>query len=425
MLRLTVVGAIAAVLLAVVIGNRAPEPKVAAASIIAGAGDAGADHLYGRVTIDDGSVFEGPLRFGGDEEAFWGHYFNGAKRGNPWIAHVPAERRPRMRDSIDIFGIELVAWQRQADIARPFMARFGDIARIDAQGRDLQVTLKSGTLFLLDRYAADDFAGGVRIWDAKRGVVDLDEWRIRAIEFLPATHAGANADRLYGTVRARHGDFTGFIQWDRKASVGSDSVNRRGGNDPLNLRFDAVRSIARHSSESSLVTLRDGREVIVSELRGDDNGNRGVYVDDPRYGRVLVSWNAFERLDFTPADAGPAYAAFARGRALAGTVITTSNRRITGRLVYDLDESESTETLDAPVSGIDYTIPFALVASIYPRIDAGDQHASVMLRSGERLQLERAGDLGDNNAGMLIFVDGAPRPEYVPWTEVRQIAFDR
>jgi hypothetical protein len=49
----------------------------------------------------------------------------------------------------------------------------------------------------------------------------------------------------------------------------------------------------------------------------------------------------------------------------------------------------------------------------------------VTLRSGEELQLERTGDLGEWNAGMLIFFDGRQRPEYVPWLDVEQVDFDR
>ena len=41
------------------------------------------------------------------------------------------------------------------------------------------------------------------------------------------------------------------------------------------------------------------------------------------------------------------------------------------------------------------------------------------------LQLERTGDLGERNAGMLIFFDGRQRPEYVPWPDVEQVDFDR
>jgi hypothetical protein len=107
-------------------------------------------------------------------------------------------------------------------------------------------------------------------------------------------------------------------------------------------------------------------------------------------------------------------------------VTTRAGQRLAGRLVYDLDESETTETLDAPSHGVDYTIPFELVVSVAP---AGGQDpgrgALVTLKSGEGLQLERAGDLGAGNAGMLVFVSGRQRPEYVPWTEIVRIDFDR
>ena len=76
---------------------------------------------------------------------------------------------------------------------------------------------------------------------------------------------------------------------------------------------------------------------------------------------------------------------------------------------------------------MDYTIPFGLIASIVlpgPE-ERGAQRARVTLHSGEELQLERTGDLGEGNAGMLIFVDGRQRPEYVPWTDVEQVDFDR
>jgi hypothetical protein len=35
------------------------------------------------------------------------------------------------------------------------------------------------------------------------------------------------------------------------------------------------------------------------------------------------------------------------------------------------------------------------------------------------------GDLGEGNAGLLIFVDGRQRPEYVPWTDIKQFDLDR
>jgi hypothetical protein len=52
------------------------------------------------------------------------------------------------------------------------------------------------------------------------------------------------------------------------------------------------------------------------------------------------------------------------------------------------------------------------------------ERARVTLYSGEELQLERSGDLA-GNAGMLIFLDGRQRPEYLPWTDLAKIDFDR
>ncbi len=382
--------------------------------------------INGRITTHDAATYEGRLRWGGDEEAFWGDYFNGFKKENPWVADAPPERLKQSRP-IKIFGVEVAQRERPIPLGRPFMARFGDIKRIEPRGRDILATLKSGTEYVLDRFASDDLADGVRVWDGRHGVVDLGERLIRAIEFLPTAGLTAAPDRLHGTVRTPQGDFTGFLQWDREKGVGADELKGRSAGGELSLRFDAIRSIAPDSRDSSLVTLLDGRDFVLSGTREVGHGNRGIYVDDRRYGRVLVSWNAFEHLDFSPGGSGPAYDEFPPGQPLVGTVTTRSGRRLAGRLVYDLDESETTETLDAPAGGVHYTIPFGLIASIVSpgREDCAARRARVTLHSGENLKLECAGDLGEGNAGMLIYVDGRERPEYVPWTEVERVDVDR
>jgi hypothetical protein len=150
-------------------------------------------------------------------------------------------------------------------------------------------------------------------------------------------------------------------------------------------------------------------------------------VDDARFGRVLVSWQAFTLLEFTPGGEGPAYSDFPPGGPLTGAVRTRDGRTFAGRLVFDLDESEVTETLDAPAAGVDYTIPFGLVASI-TRPDpaaAEGRRITVVLHGGEVLALEPAGDLGGSNGGLLVFADGSSMPDYVLWADVRQIDLNR
>jgi hypothetical protein len=232
-------------------------------------------------------------------------------------------------------------------------------------------------------------------------------------------------------VRTRQGDFTGFLQWDRVGAVGLDELEGRSSDgELLSLPFNTIRTIARRSRNSSVATLLDGREIVLSDTRQAGDGHRGIYVDDARYGRVLISWDAFERVDLGAIDdghggSGPAYDDFPPGRPLAGIVTTRAGRRLAGRLVYDLDETEFIETLDAPNQGVDYTIPFGLVASIVLDGSGADAagRAEVSLHSGEVLRLERSGDLGDGNAGLLIFVDG-DGAEYVPWAEVERVDFE-
>ena len=418
-------------LVALVVRLRVSEPNAEPAEAVTAAIDpsrplsAGGyqGFLYGRITTGDGVTYEGRLRWGGNQEAFWDDYFNGAKDENPWGPHVPLARPSAESRSFEIFGFRIGGQDRQNNLDRQFMARFGDIARITASFSKVQVTLKSGTMSTLDRFAAGDMDDGVRVWDGRRGVVDLDARQIRAIEFLPTAPPATVPNRLHGTVRTRQGDFTGFIQWDRHDCVGTDELHGRIATGDIRLRYDTIRSIARRSPVSALVTLVDGREMVLADTREVGNGHRGIYIDDRRYGRVLISWDAFERLDFSDGGSGPAYPDFRPGRPLMGSVTTRHGRRIAGRLVYDVDESETTDTFDAPAQGVEYYIPFRLIASIVQ--DRSTPRASVILHDGTELPLERSGDLGEANAGVLIFSDGHPRPDHVPWGEVERIDLDR
>jgi hypothetical protein len=227
-------------------------------------------------------------------------------------------------------------------------------------------------------------------------------------------------------VRTREGEFTGFIQWNRQKGVGTDQLVGRSADETVGVRFDDIRMIARHSVDSSLVTLLDGRELVLSGTPEVGRNALGHYVEDRRYGRVMVSWDAFERADFSPSGSGPGYDDFPPGRPLSGAATTRDARRLAGRLVFDLYESETTETLDAPTGGVNYTLMFGLIESIVlpGSAERDPPRASVTLRSGEVLRLELSGDLGDSNAGLLVFADGRERPAYVPWGEVARIDFD-
>ena len=425
-----------------------PEPQSETAAAAPGASGTDAQgFLYGRVTTRSGDVYLGRLRWwAGTREAFWGDSFNGLKAENPWAARVPREKLPKEDRSVSILGVHFGDSAHPQDLRRQFMARFGDLARIEARGTNVvRVTLKSGTAFDLDRLEAGDFDGGVRVFDA-RGTADLDSRVIASVELLPTAGLTDAPARLSGTVHTAQGDFTGHLQWDREKGIATDElVGRRkigipvlgtavipglGKIGTVGLRFDTIRTVARRDPNGALVTLLDGREFAL--IGTGDSGvgdvgidNRGIYVDDRRYGRVLVPWDAVESADLSPGGSGPAYADFPAGSAIAGTVMTRDGRSLRGRLIFDLDETETTETLDAPAGGVNYLVPFGLVASITPAPPATPvARATVRLWSGEELALEPSGDLGEWNAGLLIFAGGA-QSEYVAWSEVARIDLER
>jgi hypothetical protein len=383
----------------------------------AAAGDEG--FLYGRLTTRDGNTYEGRLRWD-DEEAFWGDFFNSSKEDNPWVDEAPRFARKSPGHTVELFGIKIGSFDHDLHDSRQFVSRFGDLARIEPRGgEDVTVTLKDGTTFELEG-GSNDVESKVVVWDAD-GDRSFEWRRIRSIEFLPAPARVHGAEpRLYGKVTTRDGAFTGFVQWDQEECVASDELDgeTRDGDD-VSLKMGTIRSIERRGSGSSTVTLTDGRRMVLSDTNDVDDDNRGIYVEDARYGRVLVEWDAFERVDFKDGGSGPGYRAFQPGAHLTGMVTTNDGRKLVGRLVYDLDESETTEMLDGNRRDVQYSIPFALVASIEPRSDA----ARVLLRSGEELLLDDTTDVSDDNAGMLIFEPKRPSPTYVRWDEVQRVDF--
>jgi hypothetical protein len=153
-------------------------------------------------------------------------------------------------------------------------------------------------------------------------------------------------------------------------------------------------------------------------------------VDDVRYGRVLVSWDAVEMVEFTDqADVSAPLAGFGDftgGSPLEGAVTTRSGERLVGLLVYDLDERRTIETLDAPWAGVDYTIPFSLVSSIElpPEHAEAGAPARVALRTGEVLRLEAAGDLAPGNAGLLVMTPDGGDTRFVAWSDVARLEFE-
>jgi len=386
------------------------------------AGSPAAGFIYGTVTTVNGATYRGLLRWGG-EEAFWGDLFNSTKENEAYAREVPRRERQRRRP-IEVFGIRVgVRWD-DVDASRVFVARFGDIARIRVLGSDeAEVTMRTGTAFEVSG-GSNDIDAEITVHDASVGEVTLPWRKIETVEFAPVP-AGVRpyGERLWGRVTTTRGSFAGFVQWDSEECLSTDVLDGDSDDGRMKIEMGQIAAIERRGRRSSTVTLGDGRTLVLSGTNDVDSSIRGILVEDPRFGRVEVSWEAFERVEFTAApSSGPGYDDFAPLGALHGVVVAERGREVAGRLVFDVDEAEGWEILHGTADGVEYLIPFALVSEIVPR---RHDESDVTLRTGETLRLEGSQDVGESNAGLLVYGAGEKDPAYVPWDEVERVAFGR
>jgi hypothetical protein len=394
-------------------------PAAAPKSAPAAASSDGQGFLYGRVATRDNHTFEGRLLWG-EEEAFWGELFNSSKTERPYEDDIPRKYRFRRRP-IEIFGID-IGLSHRVDSDRQFVARFGDIARIvPERGERATVTMKTGSRFRV-RGGSNDLGATISVWTST-GEVRLDWDRIRAIDVRPAPAGLRVAEqRLYGTAHTAAGVFRGFVQWDQQENVASAKLDAETRDGKLSLEMGSLQAIEPRG-RSARVRLRNGREMTLAGTNDVNSDNRGLFVEDDRFGRVLVTWQALRRLDFaSPGGSGHPYGAYRHGAPLRGRVVATDGKSYAGRLVYDIDEGETWEMLNGSREGVEYSIPLALVTAIVPD---GPTATRVRLRDGEELLLRETSDVTKDNAGLLVFIAGQEAPHYIPWGEVRRIELER
>lgn len=377
--------------------------------------------IYGRVTADSGTEYEGFLRWG-TQEAFWDDLFNSVKVDLPSYDYLEPEAADRLRAR----GSRVRVLDRRLRVeypsSRQFVARFGDIASIEPRRRGRTfLVMRNGSEYEVEG-GSDDVSDPIHVDDAGLGQIDLRWDRISRIEFRAAPRgADPGAVRLYGTVEARSGVFEGFIQWDKDECLSTDLLDGDTEDGDVQIRMGSIASIERLSRRASLVTLKDGREMRLEGSNDVNEENRGIMIEDGRFGRVTVHWQSFERITFSdPPGSGRGFGDYAPLGELSGTVIDMDGARRSGRIVFDLDESEGWEMLNGDLDGDNFDIPFVNVASVEPMRGGVTR---VTLRSGETLILEGTQDVGSGNSGILVF-DGDD-PSYVAWRDVDRIEFAR
>jgi hypothetical protein len=380
-----------------------------------------AGRIHGTVITHAGSRATGLIRWGG-QEAFWDDLFQSAKLDLPYPAY--AEPAPEPADS-EWWWQEIARRLVRAVEPGPrriFAARFGDIARLEVVGGNAAVvTMRSGTTYRVSGYA-NDVGATVTVFDDELGEQEIEWGRVDVVEFSPAG-AGAvfTGHRLFGTVVAGARQFTGFIQWDEDEGLSTDRLDGDADDGRVSIPFGTISVIEQQSAASARVTLTDRRAMVLDGTNDVNAENRGILVEDPRYGRVEVPWRSFRRVELTrPDGSGPGYAEFSTPTRLRGTVTTGDGATHAGMIHVDLDASESWEMLEGTSGGLSYSIPFARVRSL----ERGDAVAIVTLVSGEELRLDDSPSAVQQPVGVVVVSDGGGET-FLPWREVRRIDLDR
>ncbi len=243
---------------------------------------------------------------------------------------------------------------------------------------------------------------------------------ISAVVILISTplHAQDQLGRIYGKITLRDGDvYEGRISWGEHetawihtfdASYNHYDYHRdlyrkmrregrkisRSGNVSISFMFGYMVSLERKGSKA-IVNLKDGREY---ELSGEDVAD-SVVLFDKDLGEMKIEWREMEMIEFMdePAD----YSEFTDENAypLFGKVSTRAGLDFTGFMLYDNDESLSTDILDGEDRKRDIKIPFGKIRSIEPFSRRGSE---ITLWTGRKFELTGSNDVNDENRGIVI-----------------------
>ncbi len=383
--------------------------------------------LYGRIYTTDKEMLEGFIRWD-KNEASWDDILDGYKeldrnRSKKYRVDDDEERTHRVR----ILGITVYeennnfewTWNGEAQSG----IRIGHIQTIIPDGKDNAILiLKSGEKVEL-KNSSTDLGEGIRellIDDIKEGITELYWEDIDKVEFLPTPKGESKfGTRLFGTVTSRRGEsYTGFVCWDMDEMYDTDILDGRDRSHNRKIEFGKIKSIESLSSSSSLVTLKDGRELRLDESNDIDSGNRGIVISDPLFGRVIIPWDEFDFIQFQDPPQGLPYDKFDGGERLHGTVYTEEDEKYVGNIKWDDDEEFTWEMLDGNIDDVEFDIEFGAIRAIEK---ISSRTSRVELKDGRILKLKGSNDINSENKGIFIQTDKGKVE--IDWSEFAKVEF--
>jgi hypothetical protein len=390
--------------------------------------------IYGKIYTEDNKVYEGPIRWG-KEEAYWVDMFNASKERNENLRYLSDKDRENLDEkrydwfhwSWNSHGREWHGWRSESgndDYVHQFSCQFGEMKTLKPlSSKYAEIELKDGTKVEVNGEGYNDVGLDIRIADKELGEMSIYWNRIEKIEFMntPSTLSTKFGQPLYGTVEAFGEKFTGYIQWDHDERLSTDKLDGDSDDGDVSIEFSKIRSIERKAGASQVV-LKSGRELFLDGSNDVSSGHRGVIVMNKDFPSIDIPWREFNKVTFEDKTPGPVatYSQFAAPKEINATVTRHDGKTLTGKIVYDLDETFDFELLQGKQGDFEYSTPFRNIKKLKPQ---GNYRCTVELRSGKSITLDEGQDVAEKNQGVLVFASGQGEPTYVAWEDIDQIEF--
>jgi len=382
-------------------------------------------YMYGKVRTAE-NTYQGYIRWG-SEEVFWFDYFNAAKLNNNYRQNIRIERGGKNTSWFDIkdWGISSIWENKRSDVTHEFSCQFGNIKTMKMIGpTKVRIGLKNGKNLDVGGSNYNDLNTTIHVIDEEIGKVKIKWHRIISIDFGQGDKSTGETfgKSVYGKVNTyRKGSFTGYIQWDHDERVSNDLLDGDNRDGDVSIAFGKIAKIEKRGNGCN-VLLNSGRDFYLTGSNDVDAGNRGVIVFVDGVGEVDIPWSSFVSAEFGVSQPKEVrFSDFKSPKGIEGSVYLHDDTKLTGKIVYDIDEVWEFETLEAEDDKISYRIPFEFIKKVEPK---NYDYSLVTLKNEEKLLLGGLRDVSDSNDGLLVFSGNGEKPKYVSWEKISEIVFN-
>ncbi len=394
------------------------------------------EYINGTVILNNGESHTGLIRWDEDEETFWSDHFNGEKSEIPGFSKLSDEVKEAIENSQKGPSFDLLSFQVQLssifaedidapNFIVPFAAIQSLIPKIISDRKGLEVHLHNGDVFFTHD-GSNDVNAKIFVDKADGSVGQFRMDQVKEVNFSTtrANRLGPNHG-IYGVVESQMGTFIGRIHWDRDERFGHQTLEGRDQNklnsEEVSTVISDIKAITR-KDDAALFEMKDGSQVLMTGTNDVDNGNRGLYIDTPDQGRLVLPWEQFNKITFTePVEDGwdSYHQAVKKPGKLKAIVKRRSGTELDGDIIFNMAQSSPAEMIRCTIKGMDIYMPMFMMRSIKP---AGDQYSDVTLTDGTVMKVYGSASFTSENLGLLV--NPSDQAEYVPWEDVEEIIFN-